>query len=164
VGRHRSRLNRPGGGPGLRRRAPALDSRRLGAAAVTGTLGELEYVVAAHDVDEVVIAMPTAAGVLTRTVVEACRRTGVPSRSVPGLYELLDGGVSVSRLRQVEIADLLRRASVPIRPGTGLDLQDQVVLITSAGGSIGAELCRQVARAPVTSCCWTTARTPSSTR
>jgi FlaA1/EpsC-like NDP-sugar epimerase len=71
---------------------------------------------------------------------------GVASRSVPGLYELLDGGVSVWRLREVEIADLLRRAPVPLRPDAGLYLQDQVVLISGAGGSIGSELCRQVAR------------------
>ena len=66
---------------------------------------------------------------------------------MPGLFELLDGGVSVSRLREIEIADLLRRAPVPVRPDAGLYLQDQVVLITGAGGSIGSELCRQVARA-----------------
>ncbi|HEY8548401.1 MAG TPA: nucleoside-diphosphate sugar epimerase/dehydratase [Vicinamibacterales bacterium] len=126
---------------------PAKHGKRIHEVPVAGSIADLETVVAAEEIDEVVIALPTAEGGVIRRVVDACQRAGVPSRAVPGLFELLDGGVSVSRLREIDIADLLRRAPVRARPGAGVYLRDQVVLITGAGGSIGFELCRQVARA-----------------
>jgi FlaA1/EpsC-like NDP-sugar epimerase len=114
---------------------------------VVGRLDDLEDAVARLDASEVVIAMPTASGAVVRSVLEACGRAGVPARALPGLFELLDGGVSVNRLRQVEISDLLRRAPIAPQPDAGMYLQGQVVLVTGAGGSIGSELCRQVAHA-----------------
>src|ERR1019366_7509150 len=79
-----------------------------------------------------------------------CRQLGVASRTMPGGFELLDGNVSVSRLRQIEISDLLRRAQV-IPAGNAVNASTYVagrtVLVTGAGGSIGFELCRQIARA-----------------
>jgi FlaA1/EpsC-like NDP-sugar epimerase/UDP-N-acetylmuramyl pentapeptide phosphotransferase/UDP-N-acetylglucosamine-1-phosphate transferase len=114
---------------------------------VLGTLNDLERLVTTHEINEVVIAMPKATGGVIRAVVDACQRAGVASKSVPGVFELLEGGVSVSRLRQVDIADLLRRAQVQAHPEAGLYLQGRVVLVTGAGGSIGSELSRQVARA-----------------
>jgi FlaA1/EpsC-like NDP-sugar epimerase len=121
--------------------------KRIHDVPVVGTLVDLETVVADHQIDEVVLAMPKAPGHVIRGLVEACQRAGVVSKSVPGLFEVLDGGVSVSRMREVDIADLLRRAPIQARPDTGLYLQGQVVLVTGAGGSIGSELSRQVARA-----------------
>jgi FlaA1/EpsC-like NDP-sugar epimerase len=114
---------------------------------VLARLDQLEDAVASTGAAEVVIAMPTAPGPVVRAVLEACRRAGVPARALPGLFELLDGGVSVNRLRQVEISDLLRRAPIVPQPDAGMYLQGQVVLVTGAGGSIGSELCRQVAHA-----------------
>jgi FlaA1/EpsC-like NDP-sugar epimerase len=114
---------------------------------VVARLDGLEDAVARFDASEVVIAMPTAPGSVVRSVLDACGRAGVPARALPGLFELLDGGVSVNRLRQVEISDLLRRAPVAPQPDAGMYLQGQVVLVTGAGGSIGSELCRQVAHA-----------------
>ena len=73
----------------------------------------------------------------------------VEARAVPGMFELLEGGVSVSRLRQIDIADLLRRQPIQAAPEAGLYLQGRTVLVTGAGGSIGSELCRQLARAQV---------------
>ena len=67
------------------------------------------------------------------------------ARAVPGVFELPDGGVSVSRLRTVDIADLLRRTQVVADPGTASYREGQVVLVAGAGGSIRSELCRQVA-------------------
>jgi FlaA1/EpsC-like NDP-sugar epimerase/UDP-N-acetylmuramyl pentapeptide phosphotransferase/UDP-N-acetylglucosamine-1-phosphate transferase len=114
---------------------------------VVGLLTDIERLVTPLEINEVVIAMPRATGGVIRSVVEACQRAGVASKSVPGVFELLEGGVSVSRLRQVDIADLLRRAQVQAHPEDGLYLQGRVVLVTGAGGSIGSELSRQVARA-----------------
>ena len=114
---------------------------------VVARLDGLEDAVTRLGASEVVIAMPTAPGSVVRAVLEACDRASVPARALPGLFELLDGGVSVTRLRQLEISDLLRRAPIAPHPDAGMYLQGQVVLVTGAGGSIGAELCRQVAHA-----------------
>jgi FlaA1/EpsC-like NDP-sugar epimerase len=114
---------------------------------VLGRLDQLPDVVAAHEVDEVVIAMPTAPGATVREVVEAARSAGVTAKALPGIFELLDGGVSVNRLRNVDIADLLRRRQIAAAPDTARYLSGQVVLVTGAGGSIGSELCRQICHA-----------------
>lgn len=117
--------------------------------AVLGALADLERVVARQDVHQVVIAMPRAEGATVRSLLDACRRAGVETRSVPGLFELLDGGVSFSRLREVDIADLLRRRPIAVDPHAGLYLHGKTVLVSGAGGSIGSELCRQLARSHV---------------
>jgi FlaA1/EpsC-like NDP-sugar epimerase len=114
---------------------------------VLGELGALAKIAADQRVDEVVIAIPTAGGHIVRAVAERCQELGIPSRVVPGFYELLDGNVSVSRLRNVEISDLLRRPQVPAHVAGPTYLQGASVVVTGAGGSIGSELCRQVAHA-----------------
>lgn len=114
---------------------------------VEGTLGELPRVANALRVNEVVIAIPSAPGQVVRQVANACREAGVPFRTMPGIYELLGGNITISRLREVDISDLLRRQPVEINNTlVGLSLNGKRVLITGAGGSIGQELCRQVAR------------------
>jgi FlaA1/EpsC-like NDP-sugar epimerase len=126
---------------------PSKLGKRIYEVPVLGALTDLDRLVARYEIDEVVIAMPKAPGAVIRTLVEACQRAGVESKAVPGIFEVLEGGLSMSRLRRIEIADLLRRAQVQARPEAGLYLQGQVVLVTGAGGSIGSELSRQVARA-----------------
>jgi FlaA1/EpsC-like NDP-sugar epimerase len=116
---------------------------------VLGALADLETLVAQYEVPQVVIAMPKAQGAIVRALLDACRRAGVEARAVPGVFELLDGGVSVSRLREVDIADLLRRRPIEVKPHAGLYLHGKTVLVTGAGGSIGSELCRQLARSHV---------------
>jgi FlaA1/EpsC-like NDP-sugar epimerase len=103
--------------------------------------------VAAHKVKLVIIAMPTASGKTIREIIAICGKTGVRTRIVPGLYELLGGAVSVQQLREVQIEDLLRRAPVQIDAAQVATLvHGKRVLVTGAGGSIGSELCRQIAR------------------
>ena len=131
--------------------ATAKLGKRIHGTRVLGPLRDLPAVVADHRVDEIVIAMPTAPGAVVRRVVDAAREAGVPARALPGVFELLDGGVSVNRLRTVDIADLLRRTQIAADPNTARYLAGQVVLVTGAGGSIGTELCRQVARAQASS-------------
>ncbi len=127
----------------------AKRGKRIYEVPVLGALADLEAVVEAHHIDQVVVAMPTAGGEVVRALLDACRRAGVEARALPGIFELLEGGVSVSRLRQIDIADLLRRQPIQAAPEAGLYLQGRTVLVTGAGGSIGSELCRQLARAQV---------------
>jgi len=113
---------------------------------VDGKLRELASVVERHHAHEVVIAIPTAPGPIVRLVIDICRVQDIPFRTIPGMYELIGGKVSVNRLRKVNINDLLRRESVWIDDDTvGRELKGKRILVTGAGGSIGLELCRQVA-------------------
>ncbi len=97
-------------------------------------------------VAEVIIAMPTAPGSAIRDILKICSQAGVPARTIPGLYDILSGQVSVNQIRNVDIEDLLRRE--PIQTDTSA-VEDMLrgcrVLVTGAGGSIGSELCRQIA-------------------
>jgi FlaA1/EpsC-like NDP-sugar epimerase len=114
---------------------------------VVGTLSDMARTVDIRRVEEVIIAIPSAPGRVVRQVAEVCRRKGVPFRTMPGIYELIGGKVNVSRLREVDITDLLRREPAFIDDHLiGETLGGRRVLVTGAGGSIGRELCRQVAR------------------
>ncbi|MEO6212475.1 MAG: nucleoside-diphosphate sugar epimerase/dehydratase [Vicinamibacterales bacterium] len=125
----------------------AKRGKRVTGLPVLGGTDYLKGAAAERAIDEVIIAMPTAPGTALRQIAERCRDAGIASRTMPGVFELLDGVVSVSRLRQIDISDLLRRT--PVSPLLMSDqyLAGRTVLVTGAGGSIGAELCRQVARA-----------------
>ena len=113
---------------------------------VLGSLDKIPELVEEYRVQEVIITMPTAPGSVIREVVRACEAARVNSKILPGVYELLSGEVSFSRLREVEIGDLLRRDSVQV-DSTQVEhlLAGKRVLVTGAGGSIGSELCAQIA-------------------
>ena len=123
---------------------PVKIGKRIYSVPVVGPLKTLRDVVAELSVDEVIIAMPMAPGSVLRSVAEDCRQASVVSRTIPGVYELLGGRVSVNRLRQVDITDLLRRTSTGIAPDAAQYVQGRTVLVTGGGGSIGAELSRQI--------------------
>jgi FlaA1/EpsC-like NDP-sugar epimerase len=114
---------------------------------VLGPLARIPELARRLEVEEIIIAMPRAPGSVVREVVRASLEAGVKTRTVPGMFDILSGRVAVASLRQVEIQDLLRRE--PIQ--TDLDqvrvlATGETVLVTGAGGSIGGELCRQLAR------------------
>jgi FlaA1/EpsC-like NDP-sugar epimerase len=114
---------------------------------VVGRLDDLPHIANVYHADEVIIAIPSAPGRVIRLVTDICRQNGVPFRTMPGLHELIGGKVSVSRLREVDITDLLRREPADIDDKlVGASLNGRQVLVTGAGGSIGRELCRQAAR------------------
>jgi FlaA1/EpsC-like NDP-sugar epimerase len=101
--------------------------------------------------DEVVIAIPSAPGTLRARVVTACRARGIPVRTMPTVFELLQDGsghLKVTRqLREVRVEDMLGREPVRMElERVGAYLRGEVVMVTGAGGSIGGELCRQIAR------------------
>ncbi|MFH2039508.1 MAG: nucleoside-diphosphate sugar epimerase/dehydratase [Chloroflexota bacterium] len=113
---------------------------------VVGTLDDLSKVLNSRRIDEVIIAIPSAGGEVVRQVSDICRLKGVAFRTMPGIFELIGGNVSVNRLREVDITDLLRRQPVRLDIGlVGASLRDKRILVTGAGGSIGRELCRQIA-------------------
>ena len=115
---------------------------------VLGTTDEIESVLERQKPDEVVIAIPSAPGELRAKVVAACRERQIPVRTLPTVFELLRGGVQLTRqLREVQVEDVLGRDPVKMElDRVGAYIEDKVVLVTGAGGSIGAELCRQIAR------------------
>jgi FlaA1/EpsC-like NDP-sugar epimerase len=115
---------------------------------VLGTTDELPRVLDAVKPDEVIIAIPSAPGILRQKVVTACRERAIPVRMLPTTFELLSGGVNLMRqVREVQVEDVLGRQPVRVEiDRVGAYLTGQVVLVTGAGGSIGAELCRQIAR------------------
>ncbi len=113
---------------------------------VVGILADLSRVLNSRHIDEVIIAIPSAGGDVVRQVSDICRLKGVAFRTMPGIFELIGGNVSVNRLREVDITDLLRRQPVRLDIGlVGASLRDKRILVTGAGGSIGRELCRQIA-------------------
>jgi FlaA1/EpsC-like NDP-sugar epimerase len=126
---------------------PAKQGSKIHGIPVLAALDKLNHIINTHNVDEVIIAIPSASGEVLRKVTEMCRQSNVPFRTMPGLYELLGGTLSVSRLREVDITDLLRREQVKMdTEPLGKVLEDRVVMVTGAGGSIGRELCRQIAQ------------------
>src|SRR5690606_4097718 len=113
---------------------------------VLACLSDLGDLVRKMHVDDVVIAIAGAASATVRKVVTTCEAADVSVKIIPGLYEIIGGQVSVTRLREVEIDDLLGRAAVKLDATMVAELlESKVVAVTGAGGSIGSELCRQLA-------------------
>jgi FlaA1/EpsC-like NDP-sugar epimerase len=115
---------------------------------VLGTTSELTRVLDDVEPDEVLIAIPSAPGTLRARVVRACRQRGVAVRTMPTVFELLQtGGRFIRQVREVRVEDVLGREPVRMEVElTGGYLTGRCVMVTGAGGSIGAELCRQIAR------------------
>src|SRR5689334_10645229 len=126
---------------------PAKHGLTVSGLTVLGRLADVPELIAIHSIEELVIAMPSVAGSVIRNVVRAALDAGIPTRTIPGLSEIISGQVEVARLREVRIEDLLRRAPVKTNMEQVRELAtDRTVLVTGAGGSIGSELARQIAR------------------
>lgn len=113
---------------------------------IAGSREDIPELVKEYQVDEIYIAIPSASAKDRKNIIEICRKTGCNIKTLPGIYQLINGEVNISKLRNVEIEDLLGRE--PIR--VNLDeimgyVTGKVVLVTGGGGSIGSELCRQIA-------------------
>jgi FlaA1/EpsC-like NDP-sugar epimerase len=113
-------------------------------------------------VDEVIIAMPSVSGTKIKQIVSQCQKAGVPFKTLPSVGSLIDGSVSIQQLKDVSVEDLLGRDQVQLETGRISDyLKNKCVLVSGSGGSIGSELCRQVARfAPAKLVLFENAETP----
>ena len=127
---------------------PRKRGMRIAGLKVLGATGELQRVLDDAEPDEVVIAIPSAPGVVRQKVVTACRERGIPVRTLPTVFEILSAGTDLIRqVREVRVEDVLGREPVRVEiDRVGAYLSGGVVLVTGAGGSIGSELCRQIAR------------------
>lgn len=126
---------------------PQKLGRRIHGVEVLGNIASLEQVIAEHKIDDVVIAIASASGADIRRINALAEDAGLKAQIIPGLYEIVDGAVNLPRLRPVSIEDLLRRDPVDLDISGIRDIiGHDVVMVTGAGGSIGSELCRQLAR------------------
>ncbi|MEX2196075.1 MAG: nucleoside-diphosphate sugar epimerase/dehydratase [Thermoleophilaceae bacterium] len=127
---------------------PRKRGMRIAGLKVLGATGDLPRVLDDAEPDEVVIAIPSAPGVVRQKVVTACRERGIPVRTLPTVFEILSAGTDLIRqVREVRVEDVLGREPVRVEiDRVGAYLSGDVVLVTGAGGSIGSELCRQIAR------------------
>ena len=124
----------------------AKHGQMLGGLTVVGSVASLGEAIETWQATEVIIAVPGAKGALIRTVVESSAPHGITPRIVPGVRDIIDGRVGVQALRKVAIEDLLRRDPIVTDlAAVGELVRGKVVMVTGAGGSIGSELCRQIA-------------------
>ncbi|MGD9600888.1 MAG: polysaccharide biosynthesis protein [Gammaproteobacteria bacterium] len=124
-----------------------LARRRIHGVPVLGTIDELPALVARYRADLVIIAIPSASNLEMQRIVDVCERAGCPFRTLPRLHDIVSGRLGIREIRQVAIDDLLGRSAVELDwPAIQTKLSSKIVLVTGGAGSIGSELCRQVAR------------------
>lgn len=126
---------------------PSKQGMRIHGVRVLGNRHDIPRLAQKYAIARIIIAIPTAPGKTIREIVAICEDAGVQAKTMPGMYELLDGKVSVNQLRDVQIQDLLRREPVQADQTAIANLvHGKRVLVTGGGGSIGSELCRQLLR------------------
>ena len=114
---------------------------------VLGGLDEIDSVIKRLKIQELLIAIPSASSSDMRNIVEKCKNTGLMFKTIPGYGELIGGQVTINSIREVTYRDLMRREAIHLEEDRiGAYLKNGRILITGAGGSIGSELCRQIAR------------------
>jgi FlaA1/EpsC-like NDP-sugar epimerase len=127
---------------------PRKKNLRIHGVRVLGTTAELAHILRDNKPDEVLIAIPSASGEVRQRIVTLTREGNVPVKTLPGLYELISGETDLAtQIRPVQVEDVLGREPVDVDlEASASYLENQTVLVTGAGGSIGSELCRQIAR------------------
>ena len=126
---------------------PAKKGARIHGIDVLGPIKSIREACQEHDVDELLIAMPSATQSEMRRVVELCQGTELRFKTLPAIEDIIAGRATVSEIRDVDINDLLGREPVKLDEDLiGPFIQARVVMVTGAGGSIGSEMCRQIAR------------------
>ena len=113
---------------------------------IVGDTHDIPKFVSKYKIDTILITIPTASKADLKRIVTICKQTGCNVKILPGLYQIVSGEASVSALREVQISDLLGRDQVKVNLDEIMGyIEDEVVLVTGGGGSIGSELCRQIA-------------------
>jgi FlaA1/EpsC-like NDP-sugar epimerase len=126
---------------------PSKIRREIRGIRVAGRVEQLPELIEQWDIEIILLATPSASDVQMRRIVEICEGCRVPFQTLPSVKELLSGSVNKSSLREVSIIDILGRAPVKLDwPVIKTSLQDKTILVTGGGGSIGSELCKQLAK------------------
>ncbi|MCE1227119.1 MAG: polysaccharide biosynthesis protein [Geobacteraceae bacterium] len=126
---------------------PQKAGMKLHGVAVLGTTKQLAALISSHSVEDVIIAIPTAAGNAMRDIVRSCEHCKVRFKTLPAISDIIEGKISVSQIKDVDICDLLGRDPIELdQEAIRNYLEGKRVLVTGAAGSIGSEICRQVAR------------------
>ena len=126
---------------------PAKRGLKIHGIPVLGNLKEINAAIKRFKIQELLIAIPSATSAVMRQIVDTCKQTGLPFKTIPGYGELIDGRVTISSIREVTYRDLMRRETIHLEENRiGAYLHGETILVTGAGGSIGSELCRQVSR------------------
>ena len=127
---------------------PIKKGRVLDGVPIVGNRNDIPKMVGKYEIDEIVFAIPDARGVDKKDILDICSATGCKVRVIPGIYQMIEGSVKVSSLRDVQIEDLLGRDPVKANmESIRKYITGKTVMVTGGGGSIGSELCRQIAKA-----------------
>lgn len=127
-------------------REPSKWGKRLLGVPIIGDVSEIPEAVEKYQIKKILITIPSANRQAIRKIVEICQKTPCEINILPGIYQLIDGEIVTSRLRNVKIEDLLEREPVRVDLDAILGyIQGKTVLVTGGGGSIGSEICRQLA-------------------
>ena len=126
---------------------PRKQSMKIHGVPVLGPIHEIHQLASQGEIDEILIAVPSASAKQMRGIIETCEKTGLKIQTTPGIGELINGKISFKTIREASFEDLLGRDPVNLDIRTiGDYLTDKVLLVSGAGGSIGSELCRQIAQ------------------
>lgn len=124
---------------------PAKHHTKILGVPILGPVSNVPQIVAEQDIDEIVVAVPTASGPTMRRFLEICKQTDIPFKTLPGLAELITGETPWKQVREVRVEDLLGRESVKLDlESVRQHVEDKIAVVTGAAGSIGSELCRQL--------------------
>lgn len=125
---------------------PGCHQKLLRGIPIVGDRTYIPNAVNDYHIDEIIIAIPSATKSQIREILEICKETGCKMQIVPGMYQLINGDINISSLRQVQIEDLLGRDPIKVNVDEIIGyVKNKIVMVTGGGGSIGSELCRQLA-------------------
>ena len=128
--------------------SPLKQGRYLEGHKVEGTRDDIPELVKKYDIDRIIFSIPTAKPKEKAEIINICKETGCKVQTVPGISQLVSGEVSIAKIRDVEITDLLGRDEIHINLDEIFEaIKGKVIMVTGGGGSIGSELCRQIAAA-----------------
>lgn len=124
----------------------AKQGKYLRGVKIMGGRDDIRYLAHELQIDEIIVALPSASQSQVKEILQICQETGCELKVLPGLYQMINGEISVSKLRKVEIEDLLGREPIKLQVDSVMGyVAGKVILVTGGGGSIGSELCRQIA-------------------